>query len=257
MTNLSDIVAFTLNGRDVSAQELLRSLKTSRQLQFIQAGVIQALISEAAEREGLTVGNDELQAASDAFRQANGLHKAADTRAWLAQNNVSQDDLEERLERDIVTEKLKRHVTEGKAEQYFAENRLSFDTAVISHVVVEDEGMAGELHSQITEEDADFYALARRYSVDHTSKSGGGYLGQVDRKSLSPAVEAAVFGAAAGAVVGPVKTDMGYHVIKVEDLPPTELTDARRAAIENELFDAWLSQTRAKAKVDVKLLDSI
>jgi parvulin-like peptidyl-prolyl isomerase len=115
--------------------------------------------------------------------------------------------------------------------------------------------MAFELRAQILEEGADFYALARRYSQDAATRPSGGYVGKVPRKSLSAAVEAAVFGAKAGDLVGPLKVDRGWHLLKVEDLHPAVLDETTRQTLRTALFEEWLNDRRRKAEIQIPLLE--
>ncbi|WP_022834846.1 peptidylprolyl isomerase [Salisaeta longa] len=63
---------------------------------------------------------------------------------------------------------------------------------------------------------ASFAELAREYSEDPGSASQGGDLGWFGRGRMVAAFNDAAFDAAPGEVVGPVKTQFGYHLIKVE-----------------------------------------
>jgi len=66
---------------------------------------------------------------------------------------------------------------------------------------------------------ADFAALAREHSDDVGSKANGGDLGWVEKTgALGQPFEDALFGMQAGEVVGPVKTDFGWHVIQLREL---------------------------------------
>ena len=62
---------------------------------------------------------------------------------------------------------------------------------------------------------ADFEAVAKAESEDPGSKASGGDLGSFDRGRMVKEFEDAAFGAEPGALVGPVKTPFGYHVIQV------------------------------------------
>lgn len=62
---------------------------------------------------------------------------------------------------------------------------------------------------------ADFAELARAESEDVGSKASGGDLGSFGRNRMVKEFEEAAFGAEEGALVGPVKTPYGYHVIQV------------------------------------------
>ena len=64
----------------------------------------------------------------------------------------------------------------------------------------------------------DFAALARANSEDPGSKDQGGDLGWVERGVMVGAFEEALFAMAAGEVRGPVETDFGFHVLKLDQV---------------------------------------
>src|SRR5262249_24392417 len=196
-------------------------------------------------------------AAADVCRKARGLHKASETQAWLAERRLGVEDFQALVERPLLRRKLAEHLTSGQVERYFAENRSQFDRARLSQILVGREGIASELLAQITEDGADFAALARKHSLDETSAPAGGSLGVVDRKNLSPPDDAAGFGARPGDVVGPFKTPQGFHVIKVEEILPAQLDDKTTEAIRDRLFEDWLRQRQRLARVQMPLLDPV
>jgi parvulin-like peptidyl-prolyl isomerase len=66
----------------------------------------------------------------------------------------------------------------------------------------------------------DFTALAAQYSDDTPTKHDGGDLGSFERGVMQPELDRVLFKMSAGDVDGPVKTQVGYHVVKVfEHLP--------------------------------------
>lgn len=67
---------------------------------------------------------------------------------------------------------------------------------------------------------ADFAALARQYSDDKGSAGKGGDLGFVRRGAFVKEFEAALFGMKPGELRGPVKTQYGYHLIKLTAVKP-------------------------------------
>jgi peptidyl-prolyl cis-trans isomerase D len=66
----------------------------------------------------------------------------------------------------------------------------------------------------------DFAVLASEYSEDPGSKDIGGDLGWFGRGQMVPEFENAVFSAKPGDIIGPIKSQFGYHVIKVEGFRP-------------------------------------
>ena len=69
---------------------------------------------------------------------------------------------------------------------------------------------------------ADFAELARTYSKDAGSATRGGDLGVIQKGVMVPPFEKAVFALSAGEISEPVKTEFGYHVIKVTRVSKTE-----------------------------------
>ena len=252
---LGGYIALEVNGDDIGLDEVLISAKFSGKIQFIDAAIDAALIRQAAEQRGIEVSDDELQQAADDFRLANDLNDAEATETWLAARHLSFEEWESALEDQAIAQKLRIALTEGHVEQYFAEQRLLFDSALLAHLVVREEDLARELRAQIVEDEADFHALAHRYSLDSGTKLAGGYSGQMTRADMDAAVEAAVFGAQHGAVLGPFKNDDGWELIKVESIQPAKLDDSMRAKIKSRLFEEWLDEQRRKSKIAIPLLE--
>ena len=73
---------------------------------------------------------------------------------------------------------------------------------------------------QIARSGGDFAELATKYSEDPGSKDNGGDLGWFGRGEMVPEFENAVFGAKPGDIIGPVQSQFGLHVIKVEGFTP-------------------------------------
>lgn len=70
---------------------------------------------------------------------------------------------------------------------------------------VKDDILAGE----------SFESMAQIHS-DGPSSTDGGYLGWFGRGKMTPPFEQAAFGAKVGEIIGPIETQFGYHLIKVE-----------------------------------------
>lgn len=82
-----------------------------------------------------------------------------------------------------------------------------------SHILVKTEDQANQIIKRLAAGE-DFAAVARRFSSCPSGKNGGD-LGWFGKGQMVPEFEKAVFETDAGKVVGPVKTQFGYHVIKV------------------------------------------
>ncbi len=91
--------------------------------------------------------------------------------------------------------------------------------------------------TQQAREGASFAELAQEYSQDPGSASNGGTLGYFGRGEMVPAFEDAVFNAQQGEIVGPIKTEFGYHIILVEDIEQPEVQPFNE--IKDELITQW------------------
>ena len=92
----------------------------------------------------------------------------------------------------------------------------SFDEPInvcASHILVKDQITAEKLKLEIKDY-KDFQQLAAIYSECPSGRKGG-YLGCFGRGQMVKEFEKAAFGAEKNQVVGPVKTDFGYHLIWV------------------------------------------
>src|SRR5262245_37974664 len=199
MTDLDAVIAST-QGIGLTLRDFLYSLKLQLQLpELLEKALQEKIVLERARTEGVVATDEELQRAADVFRQANDLLRTDETEEWLAEHFLTLKDFETRLEHDVIRRKLaEKVVPRHHVERHFAEKRTQYDRAKLAHILVEREGVAAELLTQIQDEGCDFAELARKYSIDAGSRGAGGGLGVVERVSLPPAVESAVFTARAG-----------------------------------------------------------
>jgi peptidyl-prolyl cis-trans isomerase D len=77
---------------------------------------------------------------------------------------------------------------------------------------------ADEVYAEAAQPGADFAALAKKYSMDAGSASQGGDLGLAERSFFVKPFADAVFAMKVGEVTRPVKTEFGWHVIKLEQI---------------------------------------
>lgn len=94
-----------------------------------------------------------------------------------------------------------------------------------------------ETLAQRIESGEEFAAVAREASDDPGSAAQGGDLGWVERGLMVPAFEEALFALEPGKVSGPVKTEYGYHLIRVDEVESghTQTFEEAREEIADEL----------------------
>jgi peptidyl-prolyl cis-trans isomerase C len=85
-----------------------------------------------------------------------------------------------------------------------------------AHILCKTEKKALEIKEKLAEGRESFAEMARKYSACPSSKSGGD-LGWFGKGQMVPEFEKTAFEGEKGKILGPVKTQFGYHLIKVLD----------------------------------------
>lgn len=94
------------------------------------------------------------------------------------------------------------------------------------------------------DEGASFAELAREHSDDESTAEEGGMLDWVTRGSMVAAFEKALFRLEEGEVSAPVKTDFGWHLIKLEEIDPSEIKPFDAPEVQDELLDMYRARER-------------
>lgn len=110
-------------------------------------------------------------------------------------------------------------VNDDEAREYFAANKEQFGTpATVSakHILTATEEECENVKHMIENGTRTFEEAAKQFSTC-PSNARGGDLGAFGRGQMVPEFEEAAFSAEIGELAGPVKTQFGYHLIKVEE----------------------------------------
>lgn len=147
---------------------------------------------------------------------------------------------------------------EQDAKTYYEANKDSFqvDEVTASHILVSDEALAKEILAKI-KAGGNFEDLAKQYSTDTYTKDNGGSLGTFGRGQMVTEFETAAFALNPGEISDVVKTDYGYHIIKVTDKKQgTQTFDEAKESITSTLLneEAAKKTKELQASYDVKYL---
>ncbi|MEE2829735.1 MAG: peptidyl-prolyl cis-trans isomerase [Myxococcota bacterium] len=122
-------------------------------------------------------------------------------------------------------------------KSYYEENidRYSRPMVRLRHILVKDEALAKKLKKQISG-GADFAELATLHTIDRSSKSKGGELDWSTQERYVPEFGAAAFALqGVGTVSEPVKTQFGFHIIKLLERREKQPIEEVRSGIERVL----------------------
>lgn len=126
--------------------------------------------------------------------------------------------------------------------------------------VVEAQKQLEDLKKEL-EGGADFAELAQKHSQDPGSAPNGGDLGFFGRGQMVKEFEEAAFALEPGQISEPVRTQFGFHLIKVEEKKPAEhpgLSQIRDQVLKDfvtaereKRFNAWYKELKQKAKITI------
>jgi len=178
---------------------------------------------------------------------------------------------EERIIRYLVVEtnKLRRllEVDDAECEVYYNDHKEDFregEQIQASHILIQlgpsaspEEAAAAEFKAQqvakMARSGTDFSELAKIHSDDPGSKDNGGDLGWFGRGRMVKEFEEAVFGAKPGDLIGPVKSQFGYHIIKILGFRPERIRPLDEV-IDDVRFKYLENHAAAEAEVRAGIL---
>jgi hypothetical protein len=175
-----------------------------------------------------------------------GLHRAADMNHYLDALNVSLDEFEAFITDSLYQEKmLARYATTGAMEDYFKLNSPRFDAIEVSHIVLDSEGKAQGNDLVPARRSRQFRRHGAR-AFDGRHARAGGVIGKVLRGSLRADIEAKVFNAAPGDLLGPFPSaDRSFfEIFLVRAKHPARLDADVAAEVKRLLREHWLARGR-------------
>jgi peptidyl-prolyl cis-trans isomerase C len=155
-------------------------------------------------------------------------------------------------------------LTDEDLKKYYDTNRDTFKREKeinTRHILLKTEEEAKQVQGKLVKGE-DFAELARQYSVDPNAKTTGGDIGFHPKGTLLPEYEAAAFKLSkVGQMSGIVKTQFGFHIIRLEGTRPLsyvpfeEVKDFIRQKIaqekQKEILEKYLEDLKKAAKITI------
>lgn len=222
-----------------------------RMLTLLQNLFVTRALAARAGEFGVTLDADQLAWEQDFKR---------DTDLAIA----IQQEAVKRSQSNVNWEALARELYIAEGERYMTEPQVDAAHILISTQSRKDSEalkLAESVKEKVLATD-DFHALAREYSDDKTAASNGGELGTFKRGAMVKPFSDAVFDMTRpGEISGPVKTQFGYHIIKLNkivashkqsfDEVKAQAIKTVKARMEGQVRDTLLSETRSKPNIYV------
>ncbi len=243
-----------------------------------QSLIRQAILNQESKERRIKAPSDQVE---EQFQsQYNSL---------LQSYGMTEEDLKERLQaydmtlnqfkeqiKDSIRQQLKQEILKGvvvgdikpadqELKEYFEENKdkyVTLEEIKASHILLDSKEKAEEVHKEL-EEGADFAELAKEYSKDTSNAEKGGDLGWFSRGKMVPEFEEVAFSLEKGVITDPVKTEYGWHIIKLvdrkegEDKTFEEVKDEVKADYVKEekdkRFEEWYREAKERSDIQIKM----
>lgn len=234
------------------------------------------LLAQNAEKEGIKVTDKEIQSSyNDLKTYVNSDEQIKKSAEDLG---ISDDFLKEQAKLSLLIQKSQEKfyseekVSDSEMKKYYDEHIDEYkkDEVEASHILIKttddqnkplpeaEQKKAKEKAEKVLKEvkaGGDFAELAKKYSQDPGSAEQGGSLGTFGKGMMVKEFEDAAFGMEPGQVSNLVKTDFGYHIIKVTDrIKETTSFDEAKEGIKEEIlknkYGEKIAELQKKAKIE-------
>ncbi len=253
-----------VNGQRITRRAFVNRLEQITGEQVLSDLINEQLIGQAAKKAKITVTSAEVEAEMEKLREQIG----PSFDSVLAQYGMTVEDLRKNMELNLLVFKVSTKditVSEDALMAFFEEHKSDYDQPEMvkaSHILVETEEKAKDIQKKLAE-GADFAELARSESTDPMSAAEGGDVGFFARGRMVPEFEKAAFAMSPGQTGAPVKSEYGYHIIRVTDRKDAhEATfdevkeDIERTIKGNQAKSAQALAAELRLEADVTITDS-
>lgn len=208
--------------------------------EVLEALIDQALLVQGARAQGRQVEPQAVQARMDALVAEIGGNEAMGQ--WLAANGYTILELEWALHQAMLADEMIDLITGPISD--------SAEHVHARHILVDDQELAEQLRVELLD-GADFGELAAEYSLDLSTRIGGGDLGWISRGTLTLSeVERAALELGEGELSPVVESRLGFHVIEALARELRPLSNEARANIHRQAIQDWLLARRETVEIE-------
>ena len=241
--------------------------------------IAELLVKDRADRLGLAVTDPEIKDAVARLKEQYGIKTEQQFEDSLKTSGMTRADMEARLRDTLLTNKVFSRELRGREDMTDKELRERYDRekekyrlperAHLRAIIVtrpDDPAAAAKAEQRVNQiaEDARVAPDFAKYAAsvpENAMKEKGGDMGEVARGELLPDLDKAVFNAQSGAILGPIATKSGWHILKVEQRLPSEVPafesvkDKLRKDVTDETFQrdykVYIDRLRKDAFIEI------
>ncbi len=232
--------------------------------EFIKQEVLNKLIMEDiilndAKEKGIKVEDKDIEKTEKEYLENFGGEEKLNE--YLKESGLSKEDYRNVIKNNLTFEKHKEKIeadykiSDEAREKFFKENKDGLTSAHVKQIVVEDEKKANEVLKAL-KDGASFEDTAVKESKHSESAVNGGDLGFINKGQLGQAskeLEDAIFSLKLDEISKPIKTEAGYHIIKLVEKKDSleSLKEDIDKIMKEEAYTKAVEEIRDAAEVKV------
>ncbi|WP_409227998.1 peptidylprolyl isomerase [Gudongella sp. SC589] len=243
-----------LDQEGIDGKTMGESLKES----ILEKLIMERLIQDDNERKGIEVTEEDLQKYIDEYKESIGGEESY--QQFLQSNSLSEEYFVDNMGKELRGRKHKEDflsgisISEEQAREYYEENKDNLIEISASHILLGSEAEALSLAERL-DAGEDFAQLATTQSLDSVSAVNGGNLGYFGKGQMIPEFEEVAFQLEEGQISNVVKTEVGYHIIKVQDKRESfdDLEEKVNSLIKEQEYFEYVQSLRDDATISTYL----
>jgi putative peptide maturation system protein len=249
LQRVTEALVLRVNDEPVMIGQVVTSLDYAwHQLHIGRHLIDMSLIDQEIRDRKIQASDEALEAALTAFRIRRRLFSGIAVERWMAEHGVSEVKLEHHLRQDVARDELRRQVIGDACAAHFAEHRASFDRVQVAKIFVADREAAEALRRELHGDPERFLAVAQQQFLQ--GGNPGDLFATLRRGEIDAEQAALLFATEAGQVAAVLASGDGFEVVKVLRRIPAELDGETGKLIGDRLFNEWLGERRARARVE-------
>lgn len=233
------------------------SLKDS----ILEKLIMERLVAKETEKMNITVTDEEVQEQLTNYITVMGGQEAFNE--FLTSNEITEEFFKANMNKELLVDKHKVEflkgitITDVEAEEFFNNNKENLFILKASHILVATEEEGNAILDRLAKGE-DFATVATLESLDSVSAAQGGELGEFVKGDMISEFEDAALALKEGETSRLVKTEVGYHIIKLNDRKDTydDLKEKIFLDLKEQKYVISIQELRDSAKVE-KYLDAI
>jgi foldase protein PrsA len=221
--------------------------------QVMQFLIAAEWVSGEAKDQKINVKDSDVQKQFELTKKQS-FKKEADYQKFLKSSGMTQADVIFRVRNDVLSKRIQAKVTksdkkptDAQITDYYNKNKSRFaqpERRDLLIVLTKTKAKAQEARAAL-DSGQSFASVAKKFSIDDTSKKNGGKLEGVASGQQEKALDDAMFSAKLKKLTGPIKTSFGYYVFEVTKVTPKSQQTLAQA--KTTISSLLVSQNQQKA----------